>query len=334
MSSTTFASSVIAPVRRGSGEPVLAAPIPEVVTGVATRTHTALLWTVLIGPLAAIAAATALAVWAGIGPTWLDGALALVFYAVSGHGVTAGFHRYFTHGAFRANRAVRIALAVAGSLSVGGSVVDWVAAHRRHHAHADQADDPHSPWRFGTSRRALAKGLLWAHVGWLFSDEGTNPEKYAPDLLADRDIVRVNTLFPLWIVFSLLGPAVLGGLLTWSWTGALTAFLWAGLVRMFVLHHVTWSVNSVCHVAGSRPFRCRDKATNCWPLAVASMGESWHNLHHADPTSARHGVDRGQVDSTAVLIRAFERLGWATHVRWPDRARLVARRRACVTVKD
>lgn len=325
--STAFAISVIEPDPIGSAEPVAPVSQPEVVHGVATPRHTAVLWTVLIGPLAAVAAGTTLAVWAGIGPTWIDAALAVVFYAVSGHGVTAGFHRYFTHGAFRANRALRITLAVAGSLSVGGSVIDWVAAHRRHHAHADQAGDPHSPWRFGTSRRALAKGLVWAHVGWLFSDEGTNPRKFAPDLLADRDIVRVNALFPLWIAVSLLGPALLGGLLTWSWTGALTAFLWAGLVRMFVLHHVTWSVNSVCHVAGSRPFRSRDKATNCWPLAIVSMGESWHNLHHADPTCARHGVDPGQVDSTAVLIRGFERLGWATNVRWPDAAR-IARRRA------
>ena len=122
-------------------------------------------------------------------------------------------------------------------------------------------------------------------------------------------------------VTSLLAPALLGGLLTLSWTGALTAFLWAGLVRMFVLHHVTWSVNSICHVVCSRPYRCHDKATNCWPLALISMGESWHNLHHADPTCARHGVDRGQVDTTAALIRVFERLGWATHVRWPDKGR-------------
>ncbi len=179
-------SAVISP-RGGSAsdhsaERVLAptAPPSAVVSGIATPTHTAVLLTVLISPLAAIGAGTALALWVGIGPTWLDTALAVAFYAISGHGVTAGFHRYFTHGAFRANRPMRIALAIAGSLSVGGSVIEWVAAHRRHHAHADQPGDPHSPWRFGTSRRALAKGLIWAHVGWLFNDEGTNPQSLPP----------------------------------------------------------------------------------------------------------------------------------------------------------
>ncbi len=307
--------------RRGGLE-----PLPECIPAVGSGGQSALLWLILVGPLAAIALGTVLAVSSGIGPTWLDAILAVVFYAISGHGVTAGFHRYFTHRAFRAKRPLRIALAIAGSLSVEGAIIEWVAAHRRHHAHADLPGDPHSPWRFGTSGLALTKGLLWAHVGWLFADEGTNTKKFAADLLADRDIVRINALFPLWILTSLLAPALLGGLITLSWTGALTAFLWAGLVRMFVLHHVTWSVNSICHVVGSRPFSSRDKATNCWPLAFISMGESWHNLHHADPTCARHGVDRGQVDSTAVLIRAFERLGWATNVRWPDRSRLDRRR--------
>ncbi|MCW2546856.1 MAG: acyl-CoA desaturase, partial [Mycobacterium sp.] len=234
---------------------------PDVVAGAGTGKAT-LLWLILIGPALAVVAGVLLATWGGIGPSWLDASLAVAFYAVAGHGVTAGFHRYLTHRAFRAARPLRIALAVAGSLAIEGPVIEWVAAHRRHHAHSDRVGDPHSPWRFGTTGRALAKGLVWAHVGWLFAEEGTNPERFAPDLLADRDIVRVNSLFPLWIAVSLLGPALLGGLISWSWTGVLTAFLWAGLVRVFVLHHATFSVNSVCHVAGSRPFRSRDKSTN------------------------------------------------------------------------
>jgi stearoyl-CoA desaturase (delta-9 desaturase) len=298
---------------------------PEVVSGAATGKAT-LLWLILIGPALAVVAGVLLATWVGIGPSWLDASLAVAFYAVAGHGVTAGFHRYLTHRAFRAARPLRIALAVAGSLAIEGPVIEWVAAHRRHHAHSDRVGDPHSPWRFGTTGRALAKGLVWAHVGWLFAEEGTNPERFAPDLLADRDIVRVNSLFPLWTAVSLLGPALLGGLLSWSWTGVLTAFVWAGLVRVFVLHHATFSINSVCHAVGNRPFRSRDNSTNCWPLAIVSMGESWHNLHHADPTCARHGVDPGQVDSTAILIRGFERLGWASDVRWPESGRLDARR--------
>jgi stearoyl-CoA desaturase (delta-9 desaturase) len=298
----------------------------EIYLAAAPRWQVVLLWLILVGPLVAIAGAVVLAARAGAGPTWVDAGLFVGFYAVSGHGVTVGFHRYLTHRAFTANRALRIALAIAGSLSVEGSVISWVAAHRRHHAHSDQAGDPHSPWRFGTTPSALVKGMWWAQLGWLFSDEHTREDRYAPDLLADRDIVRVNALFPLWVLLSLTLPALFGGLITMSWTGALTAFLWAGVVRMFVLHHVTWSVNSVCHVAGSRPFRSRDKSTNCWPLAIASMGESWHNSHHADPTSARHGVDRWQIDSSAALIRGFERLGWARSVRWPTADRMNRRR--------
>jgi stearoyl-CoA desaturase (delta-9 desaturase) len=302
--------------------------LPEIVHAPPVTWQTVMLWAFLVGPLVAIAGGVVLASMAGAGPSIIDCSLALVFYAISGHGVTAGYHRYFTHGAFHANRPLRIGLAIAGSMAIEGGVTEWVAAPRRPHAHADEEGDPHSPWRFGTTGRALAKGMVWAHVGWLFDHEHANPKRFAPDLLADRDIVRINTLYPVWLVTSLLAPALLGGLLTWSWTGALTAFLWAGVVRMFVLHHVTWSVNSVCHVVGKRPFRSRDKSTNCWPLAVVSMGESWHNLHHADPTSARHGVDPGQIDSTAVLIRGFERLGWATDVRWPDCDRLNKNRRA------
>jgi stearoyl-CoA desaturase (delta-9 desaturase) len=141
-------------------------------------------------------------------------------------------------------------------------------------------------------------------------------------LVADNDIQRIDRLFPVLTVVTLLAPAVLGGLITLSWWGAVTAFFWASLVRVAVLHHVTWSVNSICHLIGERPFESRDKAANFWPLAIASMGESWHNSHHADPTCARHGVQKGQIDISARIIWAFEKLGWATHVRWPKPERL------------
>jgi stearoyl-CoA desaturase (delta-9 desaturase) len=259
----------------------------------------------------------------GWGLSWTDVVLTVVFYALTCLGVTVGFHRYLTHGAFKArHRALRIALTVAGSMAMEGPVVDWVADHRRHHAFSDRDGDPHSPWRFGTSTAALAKGFWYAHVGWLFEREVTNPRRFAPDLLADRDIRVVNRLFPALTVVTLLLPAVLGGLLTMSWWGAVTAFFWAGLVRVAVLHHVTWSVNSICHLIGSRPFRSRDRSANFWPLAVLSCGESWHNAHHADPTGARHGVGRGQVDVSARLIWVFERLGWVVAVRWPRPERL------------
>jgi stearoyl-CoA desaturase (delta-9 desaturase) len=264
----------------------------------------------------------------GSGLSWVDVTLAVVFYAISGHGITVGFHRYFTHGSFKANRPLRIALAIAGSMAIQGPVTRWVADHRRHHAFSDEEGDPHSPWRYGESFRGLTKGLFHAHIGWLFDVEQTDQKRFAPDLLADKDIAKVAKYFPAIVTFSLLAPAVLGGLITMSWMGALTAYFWASIIRIGLLHHVTWSINSICHTWGDRPFVTKDRAVNVWWLAVISMGESWHNLHHADPTCARHGVDKGQLDSSARVIKAFEKLGWAHDVRWPKAERLAARRAA------
>jgi stearoyl-CoA desaturase (delta-9 desaturase) len=251
-----------------------------------------------------------------------------VFYLVSGLGVTVGFHRYFTHGSFKAKRPLRIALAIAGSLSLEMSVTDWVATHRRHHKFSDLEGDPHSPWRFGNDWKALIKGLFFAHVGWLFSTERTNRAKYAPDLVADKTVAALHRCFPWLVAASLLAPPLLGGLLSWSWWGGPRAFFWAGLVRISLLHHVTWSINSVCHVFGRETFSTRDRSRNVWWLAIPSFGESWHNLHHADPTSARHGALRGQLDPSARVIRWFEQLGWAYDVRWPTPERLAAKRLA------
>ena len=258
----------------------------------------------------------------GWGMSWTDVILFVVFYYVSGEGITVGYHRYFTHGSFKANRPLRIAMAVAGSLAIEGPVIRWVADHRRHHAFSDHEGDPHSPWRYGETTRALMKGLFWAHLGWMFDEMHTNREKYTPDLMADRDIRIVNAMFVPLLLTSLLLPAAIGGLVAGSWAGALSAFFWASLVRVFLLHHVTWSINSICHTIGERPFSARDKSTNFWPLAILSFGESWHNMHHADPTAARHGVLRGQLDSSARTIWFFEKLGWVTDVRWPKPERL------------
>ncbi|GAY12776.1 fatty acid desaturase [Pseudonocardia sp. N23] len=271
-------------------------------------------------PMLGVLAAVPLA-W-GWGLTWTDIGIAAGFYLVSALGVTVGFHRLFTHRSFNANRPLRVALAVAGSLALQGDVLTWVSDHRRHHAFSDKEGDPHSPWRFGTSPAALVRGLWWSHVGWLFEPARTNADRFAPDLVADRDIMWVSRRFGLLTLVSLLMPALLGGLISMTWWGALTAFVWAGLARVAVLHHVTWSINSICHVLGDRPFVSRDRSTNVWPLAILSMGESWHNLHHADPTCARHGVRRGQIDISARVIWMFEKLRWADSVRWPTPVRL------------
>ncbi|TYP86218.1 acyl-CoA desaturase [Blastococcus xanthinilyticus] len=285
------------------------------------------LYVIVIVPFVALAAVVP-AVW-GWGLSWLDVGLAIGFYFFTLLGVTVGYHRYFTHGSFKAKRPLRLGLAVAGSMAIQGPVVQWVADHRRHHAFSDRDGDPHSPWRYGTDLRSVLKGMFHAHLGWLFERRKTSMERYAPDLLKDPALVRTDRMFVVWAGTSLFLPALIGGLVTQSWAGALSAFFWAGLVRIAVLHHVTWSINSVCHVVGDRPFVSpgRDRATNFWPLAILSAGESWHNLHHADPTCARHGVLRGQIDISARVIWAFEKLGWAWNVKWPDPVRLAAKRR-------
>ena len=278
------------------------------------------LWAFVLIPFLALIAAIPVA-WGGF-LTWTDVAIAGFFYYFTGLGVTVGFHRYLTHGSFKAKRWVRIFLTVAGSMAIQGAPIQWVADHRRHHAYSDQEGDPHSPWRFGNSLWGLTKGLLYAHMGWLFYREMSNQQRFAPDLVADKDIRRVDKLFGPIVAASVLLPAVLGGLVTWSWAGALSALFWASIVRIGLLHHVTWSINSICHVYGERPFDSRDKATNFWPLALLSFGENWHNLHHADPTCARHGVLRGQIDMNARMIWIFEKLGWVSNVRWPKLDRL------------
>jgi stearoyl-CoA desaturase (Delta-9 desaturase) len=282
----------------------------------------------MIIPVVALVAAVMLT-W-GWGITLLDVVIATIAYFGTGLGVTVGFHRHFTHKSFKATRPMKVALAITGSLAFQGSIVSWVADHRRHHAFSDKEGDPHSPWLFGTGPLALVRGFWHAHMGWLFDRDKTNARRFAPDLLADRDVAAVDRQFVLLTVVSLGVPALLGGLLSWSWWGALTAFLWGGLVRVGLLHHVTWSINSICHMAGRRPFGTRDRSANVWWLAVLSFGESWHNLHHADPTCARHGVKRGQIDMSARLIWLFEKFGWVHSVRWPTPQRLerLARRSA------
>jgi stearoyl-CoA desaturase (delta-9 desaturase) len=285
------------------------------------RIEQVLLALFIVVPLMAVAAAVPV-MW-GWGLGWHDVVIAFVMYAISGHGITVGYHRYFTHGSFKAPRPVRVALAVAGSLAIEGPVIRWVADHRRHHAYSDKEGDPHSPWRYGNDLKALTKGMWHAHIGWLFDIEQTNQERFAPDLLADPDIAKVDKAFMRLTAVTLLLPPLVGFL--WggfAWQAAATAFFWGSLVRVALLHHTTWSINSICHTIGQRPFRTRDRATNVWWLAVMSMGESWHNMHHADPTAARHGVLRGQLDSSARIIWAMEKLRLVREVRWPTRERI------------
>jgi len=292
----------------------------------AGRVQVGLTATIVVVPFLALGVAIVL-VW-GNGFALTDLLLAAAFYVVTGLGVTVGFHRLHTHGSFTARPWLRVVLAIAGSMSFQGNIIDWVAVHRRHHAYTDRPGDPHSPYRYGTSLRGQLRGLAHSHLGWMFTDDETPAARYAPDLLAEPAMVRVARAFPALCALSLALPFLAGWAIGGTLYGGLTAFLWAGLVRVALLQHVTWSVNSLCHVIGSRPFKTRrhDRSTNLWPLALLSFGESWHNGHHSEPTSARHGMERGQIDPSAGLIRLFERLGWATDVHWPDPDRLERRR--------
>jgi stearoyl-CoA desaturase (delta-9 desaturase) len=272
---------------------------------------------IVILPFAGLAVAVAMVWGHGIGLT--DVLLAVGLYLITGFGVTVGFHRLLTHRSFTASPWLRITLAIAGSMSFQGDVIGWVATHRRHHAFTDCPGDPHSPYRYGTGAVSQLRGLFDAHMGWLFRDDPTPAGRYAPDLVADPAINRVGRAFPVLCAVSLILPFGAGWALGGNLRAAWIALLWAGLVRILLLHHVTWSVNSLCHMVGARPHPGRrfDRSTDLWPLALISFGESWHNGHHVAPACARHGRRRHQIDLSASLIRTFERLGWATGVHWP-----------------
>jgi stearoyl-CoA desaturase (delta-9 desaturase) len=262
----------------------------------------------------------------GLAMLWFNLVLATTFFFVIGHGVTVGFHRLFTHRSFVACRPLKISLAVLGSMSFQGSLIGWVADHRRHHRFADRAGDPHSPHWNGDDHVSGWRGLLHAHVGWAFTNTTTSRSEYAKDLLADPDLVLIDRLFVPCCILTLTLPLGIGYLVTGTAAGALAALVWAGILRVGFSHNVTWSINSICHRFGKRPFRTRDRSTDVAWLALLTGGESYHNAHHAFPTSARHGLGRRQLDTSAALIRIFEKLGWATNARWPAAMQLDARR--------
>lgn len=278
-------------------------------------------------PLVGVVAAVVL-LW-GRGISAVDLGLLLGFYVVAGLGITVGFHRLFTHQSFKAPTAVRVALAVAGSLAIQGSVTDWVATHRRHHAYSDRPGDPHSPHvdaEGGTM--GILRGLWYAHVGWLFAPDVTVVEAWAPDLLRDRAVVRVARAFPWLVLASFALPALLGGLITGTLMGAVTGLIWGGLVRIFLLHHVTWSINSICHVFGTRPFESHDEARNNVAMALLGFGEGWHNAHHAFPASARHGLRWWEFDTSYLVIRSLSLVGLARDIKVPTPTQQARRTRS------
>src|SRR5579859_1228412 len=274
-------------------------------------------------PLVGLIAAIALLWNRAIGP--LELGLMLGLYVITCLGVTLGYHRMFTHRAFEASRAFRAVVAIVGSLAVEGSVITWVADHRKHHAFTDREGDPHSPHLAGPGFWGAVKGLWHAHVGWLFETVGTaERERFAPDLLKDRALRVIDKTFGLWVTLSLGIPFAIGWIVGGFWTGV-TCLLWGGFVRVFLLHHVTWSINSVCHFFGRKRFDVDDESRNVFWLAPLSMGEAWHHNHHAFPTSAFHGLRWWEklADPTGLVIALLEKLGivWNVVKVSPERQR-------------
>jgi stearoyl-CoA desaturase (Delta-9 desaturase) len=253
----------------------------------------------------------------GWGFSWIHLGLLVGGYILTALGITVGYHRLFTHRSFETHWAVQFLLGAFGSMAAEGPLLKWVAFHRRHHQLSDTHEDPHSPHHHGEGFFGLLRGFWFAHLGWIFKPDPPNMSRYVKDLRQSALLRQVSLLFPVWVALGLLIPAVLGGLLTGTWTGALLGLVWGGLARIFLVHHVTWSVNSVCHLWGRRPFECADHSRNNLLFGILAMGEGWHNNHHAFPTSARHGLRWWQVDASYWFIRALSWLGLAWKVRLP-----------------
>lgn len=248
--------------------------------------------------------------------TATDLLIMLFMYLLTGLGITVGFHRLLTHRSFQTFKPVEYFFAIIGSMAVQGPVTTWVADHRKHHAHTDEEGDPHSPHVGPDGEpKGVFTGLWHAHLGWTFSKHGeADQQKYARDLYEDPGMQFISKYFVAWVLLGLAIPTLLGYLFTGTAAGALGGFFWGGLVRVFFGHHITWSINSVCHFFGTRRFDVDDESTNVFWLALPSFGEAWHHNHHAFPRSARHGLKRWELDPSAWVIGAMEKVGLARKV--------------------
>ncbi len=268
----------------------------------------------------------------GHGVDLIDLGLFAGMYSLTVIGIDVGLHRLVAHRAFQTTPMVRACLCALGSMAAQGPVLLWVAVHRRHHAMSDRPGDPHSPHLHGDGVRGIVQGFWHAHTGWLFKHELPRAATYVPDLIRDRSLRSVSRFYALWVLLGLAIPTALGGWLHGSWSGAFEGFVWGGLVRVFVVQHVTWSVNSICHLFGSRPFRNADySANNLW-LALLSFGESWHNNHHACPRAAFHGFRWWEVDIAGYVIRGLDAVGLAWAIKRHGDFRVAPEKRTSVGV--
>jgi stearoyl-CoA desaturase (delta-9 desaturase) len=263
-----------------------------------------------------------------VGIGWPEIVVMLIMYGLTGFGVTIGFHRLLTHRAFDTPRPVRLIFAILGSAAAQGMAINWCATHRRHHQSSDRDGDPHSPHLHGDGILAQLKGMFHAHVGWCFDADQPNLARSVPDLLEDRALLKIDRLYFLWVALGIFLPAIALGLYAQSWHGFVSGMIWGGFARIFLMQHVTWSINSVCHVWGTRPFASADHSRNNFPIAILALGEGWHNNHHAFPTSARQGLKWWQFDSSYLIIKTMSYLGLAWALRVPSDAAIKAKLKA------
>ena len=299
-----------------SNETQLPAEVGTVRSGTSRISQVVTLVAVVVPPLGLVSAMGLL--W-GVGFRWTDVGLFLGMYVVCAFGTTIGFHRFFTHKGFRAHPAVKAALAILGCMTMQGPVTQWVTDHRKHHALSDKPGDPHSPHvGHGDGLAGAVGGFVHAHVGWMFSNLGMEQgREYGRDLYEDRLVRTIDRLYLLWVVLTLGIPFALGYAIGGTVGAGLEGLVWGGLVRIAAYQHATFSVNSICHMFGRQDYRSRDEARNNWLVALLVFGEGWHNNHHAFPVSARHGLDRRQIDVSWWVIRGLERLGLVWNVRTP-----------------
>lgn len=309
-------------------EPTAVAPHPAAPALEFVRPGPVDRWLALVAvivPFLGLIAATVM-LW-GRGFNWLYLGLLLGGYVLTAGGITVGYHRLFTHRSFKTGPVIKGILAVLGSMSMQGPVLRWVATHRLHHQHSDDTYDPHSPHAHGHGFVGMLKGIWHAHIGWFFTPAPANMARYVADFRDDRVVNISNKLFIVWVLLGVAVPAAIAYAVTGTWEGALLGFLWGGLVRIFLVHHVTWSINSVCHIWGSRPFRSHDESRNNAIFGILALGEGWHNTHHAFPTSARHGLRWWEIDLSYFTIRGLALVGLASDIRIPSRDRIEAKRR-------
>jgi len=252
-----------------------------------------------------------------LGYSWVELSLLSSMYILTVLGITVGFHRLFTHRSFETGKVVQCIFAILGSMAAQGPLLKWVATHRCHHQYSDMHEDPHSPRVFGNSRFGRIQAFYHSHIGWFFEPDPVNLSNYVKDLSRSKLLCTISDLFPLWVALGLIIPAAIGGAITGTWFGALLGFVWGGLVRMLLVHHVTWSINSICHIWGGRTYKTTDDSRNNALFGLLALGEGWHNNHHAFQTSARHGLKWWQVDISYIVIWALAKAKLVWNVRLP-----------------